>query len=374
HDFSGTMLQLEKLAEKLAVGKLDYYIWLATRKVLDMCLKESPKLTQQERVSRVMLELACAIGKCVTGPHTALLDPRNHDNSNAMVKNAQRIYTWLRKQGLEEDNICVSIPATEAGIRAAQCLEKDNINVNLYLVTSLIHAAACAEAKAAIISVPVGPLLDAYEWNQRTPKNMSSHPGITAVQTILAYFKKNKIRSRLVGTSFRNLAEIGLLSDFDAVCVSPEQADRLRWSRLPVTTLEFENAAVPATFRAQHAKYPTDLLTRKGGFSTWFSPESRNLTTRVLCGELDSMRGHMDTIEHLVALEVKRQSDLRSMSINDLYDQYWEDTAGKDGTTRREPSRYEDILNQHESFGIPQGRGSERPYVSVPDQDLDDIF
>ena len=48
------------------------------------------------------------------------------------------------------------IPATEAGILAAQRLQKNQVNVNLYLVSSLLHAGACAETSPAAISIPVG--------------------------------------------------------------------------------------------------------------------------------------------------------------------------------------------------------------------------
>lgn len=116
------------------------------------------------------------------------------------------------------------IPATEAGIYATQQLQKDGININLCYVTGLIHAVACVEAKATAISVAVGPvstprtivnaslnpgtkLLEMYERKRKTVyPNPSKHPGIETIQSILAYFKLNGIRTKVIGTRFRTVS------------------------------------------------------------------------------------------------------------------------------------------------------------------------
>lgn len=103
------------------------------------------------------------------------------------------------------------------------------------------------------------------------------------------------------------LAEIGLLSECDAVCVSAEHADKLSWSQAP--TASFDLSEEPqAVLRARQAKYPTDLLTRKGGFSTWFSPESRSLTSQLLHDALNTMQSQMKIMEHVVEKEMIRRT------------------------------------------------------------------
>ncbi|KAF8153301.1 hypothetical protein B0H34DRAFT_662974 [Crassisporium funariophilum] len=265
-----------------------------------------------------LIELANAIADRVAGPHVAFIDPRGHDNTRSMFESACRLHDLFRSQGVAKENIIVSIPATEAGILAAQRLQKVQVNVNLYLVSSLMHAAACAETNAAAISISVGTLLDLYEWNRKTVyQDLNAHPGIQAIQSILAYFKFNGIGTKVIGTTFRNMAELGLLSEFDAVCISREQADRLKWSKVPVASLE--NANLSVALRARQAKYPTELLTREGGFLACFSPESRKLTNGILHDALMKMQGEMDAIEDIVAQEVERQFRLGTLDLKTLY-------------------------------------------------------
>ncbi|KAF8801194.1 hypothetical protein BYT27DRAFT_7198501 [Phlegmacium glaucopus] len=190
------------------------------------------------------------------------------------------------------------------------------MNVNLYLVSSLLHAAACAETSPAAISIPVGNLLHVYEQN-RVPDDLMTHPGVQAIQSILAYFRFNGIKTKVIGMSFRSLPEIGLLSEFDAVGVSGNQADGLKWSKVP--TISLDNVDLPTALRGRQAKYPTDLLTQKGGFLASLSPVSRNLINTVLGDALGKMQGEMDAIEDIVGKEVDRQFRLGTLDLKTLY-------------------------------------------------------
>ncbi|KAG6820073.1 hypothetical protein H0H93_005601 [Arthromyces matolae] len=91
----------------------------------------------------------------VDGPHFTFVDPRKHDNTDSIVRNAQRIISLFQEKEVSKGKIV--IPATAEGIQAAQILQSEHkINTNLYLVSGLLHAAACAEAGATTITVPVG--------------------------------------------------------------------------------------------------------------------------------------------------------------------------------------------------------------------------
>jgi transaldolase len=118
------------------------------------------------------------------------------------------------------------------------------------------------------------------------------------------------------------LAEIGLLSDCDAVCVSAEQAEKLKWSRVPTTSLDDYGPEHPAVFRARQAKYPMDLLKNAkgiGAFSSWLSPESRNMTCEVLHEVLQEMESQMALIEQAVEIEIQRRYEQGTIKLKDLY-------------------------------------------------------
>lgn len=113
------------------------------------------------------------------------------------------------------------------------------------------------------------------------------------------------------------MAEVGLLSEFDAVGVSRNQADRLKWSKVPIISVE--NTDLPTALRGRQAKYPTDLLTQQGGFLASLSPSSRNLINSVLGDALGKMQGEMDTIEHVVREEIDRRFRLGTLDLKTLY-------------------------------------------------------
>jgi len=118
------------------------------------------------------------------------------------------------------------------------------------------------------------------------------------------------------------LAEIGLLSDCDAVCVSEEHAEKLKWSRAPTTFMDDYGPEHPAVFRAQQAKYPMDLLKnakRFGGFSQWLSPESRNMTCELLSEFLQEMESQMAVIEQAVEIETEHRYEQGKMTLKDLF-------------------------------------------------------
>lgn len=118
------------------------------------------------------------------------------------------------------------------------------------------------------------------------------------------------------------LAEIGLLSDCDAVCVSAEHAEKMKWSRVSTTSLDDYGPEHPAVFRARQAKYPMDLLKNAkgaGGFSNWLSPESRNMTCESLHEVLQEMGSQMAEIEQAVEKEIQRRYEQGMIKLKDLY-------------------------------------------------------
>ncbi|KAF9001194.1 hypothetical protein BDQ17DRAFT_1492247 [Cyathus striatus] len=247
----------------------------------------------------------------VQGPHFACIDPRVHGNKTEIIAHARHLFQVLLERGCPWDDIIISIPATEAGIHAAAHLrEVDDVNVNLYLVSNLIHAAACIEAGVASISIPVGPLLDASERSHRkgVSQNLVLQTGIDDIRCILAYLRLNRVVTKAIGTEFREMAEIGLLSDFDAVCIAPEQIDRLRWSNIPI---ESSDTASAVNLRASQAQFPTTYLKAGERFmSSSMSLNSRKLTNFILEEELGRLIKYMELIEDALFREFERQIKL----------------------------------------------------------------
>ncbi|KAF9484296.1 hypothetical protein BDN70DRAFT_989746 [Pholiota conissans] len=317
HDFfSGSVLTPARVAKALNEHDMVYYVWAAAEKVFRSKWPEEPvKKNHTLFISRVIdqlfFELASAIGDRIAGPCVVLISYKEHDDMSSIVETAQRMHRTFATHGVPRESVIVSIPATEAGILAARVLEGEGMITCLHFVTSLVHAQACVEAGVSAISVSVGPLLNLYERRRNTVyQNLKDHPGIEAIQAILAYFKVNGIKTKVLGADFRSLAEIGLLSECDAVCVSADQIDRLSWSQVPTASLDLSEEP-QVILRARQAKFPTDLLTKDGGFATWFSSESRSLASTLLHDVLKDTQDQMQIIEHVVEEEVIRRMALR---------------------------------------------------------------
>ncbi|KAF9458266.1 hypothetical protein BDZ94DRAFT_1226563, partial [Collybia nuda] len=269
-------------------------------------------------MERLLFEIGYAIRDRVNRPHITFVDPRKYHDKLYMINNARRLVKYYKEKGIHKSQTIVSIPATHEGVAAAKWLEEeDDIHTNLYLVSGLMHAAACAEAGATSITIPVGRLLNSQERKRKTAyEDLQAHPGIETIQSIIVYFKLHDIRCRVIGSEFRTLSEIGPLGDFDAICVTKDQADRLKWSQVPITSPSVDSSA---SLRARQAQYPTKLLGTESGFLNAMSLDTRNTVTSTLFTALGEMKAQMDDLEAIVATEVHRQFELLTLDLRSLY-------------------------------------------------------
>lgn len=54
-------------------------------------------------------ELGMEMRDRAPGPHIALIDPRNHNDTSALVVSAQRTYALFRKNGVKKEDIMISV-------------------------------------------------------------------------------------------------------------------------------------------------------------------------------------------------------------------------------------------------------------------------
>ncbi|KAJ7075417.1 hypothetical protein B0H15DRAFT_791823, partial [Mycena belliarum] len=262
-----------------------------------------------------VVETGMAMYERSAGPQLVFVDPRRSDDARAMVRSARRLVKLFCARGMQRSEIVVSIPATEAGVAAAQELQHAYaIHTNLILVAGLMHAGVCAEARATAISIAVGPLLRSHEQGSAVSLDLATHPGIEAIQATLAYFKLHGLRTRIVGRDFRAVAELHALRGFDAVCLSQPQLDAWLWA--PDTP---DTPRPQAVMRARQAQYPTAFLAKGAGFLSRMSAAARGALAGAVWPALARMRAQMDTVEAVVEGEVAWQLAARTLSLGALY-------------------------------------------------------
>lgn len=167
------------------------------------------------------------------------------------------------------------------------------------------------------------------------------------------------------------MTELGLLSDFFAVCVSPEQIQRLKGgARVPITSLK--GSSDIAKQRGQEAKYPTSLLTKEGG--AWFSGASRSVINGVLFLALTEMKQEMELIEHYVEQEVIQQFELDALHLSTVYRQ--QDWAEKILKETENNSVLDTSVDEprNEAHGADLEKISRKSHPIKLEQDVDDIF
>jgi len=96
------------------------------------------------------LELIPEICKIVDGPVSAEVASTDYET---MMKEAEKLASL-------NDNVCVKLPLTEAGLRTCKNLSSDNIMTNVTLCFSANQALLAAKAGATFISPFVGRLDD----------------------------------------------------------------------------------------------------------------------------------------------------------------------------------------------------------------------
>lgn len=121
------------------------------------------------------------------------------------------------------------IASTWEGMEAARVLEAEGIHCNLTLMFSFCQAVAAAQVKATLISPFVGRIRDWYmkKEGRKDAYPALEDPGVKSVRAIYAYYKKNGIKTVVMGASFRSVEEILGLAGCDKLTIAPSLLQQL---------------------------------------------------------------------------------------------------------------------------------------------------
>ncbi|KAJ6534866.1 hypothetical protein B0H19DRAFT_1080284 [Mycena capillaripes] len=113
------------------------------------------------------------------------------------------------------------LPATEEGVAAAWALEAAGVRTNLTLVAGIRQAPPLFPCRDQLLLSHEGKRKAVY-------RDLDMHPGTEIIQATLQYFKLHEIRTQLVGSDFRELAELSALPGFDGTSTAPCKVSRKR--------------------------------------------------------------------------------------------------------------------------------------------------
>ncbi|KAK0194637.1 hypothetical protein F5146DRAFT_446138 [Armillaria mellea] len=292
-------------------------------------------------LERLIVELGKPMIDRAPGPHITFVDPRFHGNANRIYRNAIRLIDMFEESGVNRDSIVVTIPATEEGILASNYLErKCQILTNLDLVGTLAHAAACAQAGANLVSIAVGPLLDWYERKRKVKyQDIKTHPGIEHIQATAVYFKLHKRTTRLVGTNFRTLKELGPLGCLDAIVISKDSVEQLNGRPFPL--IHSVPKTSPAYAHAEGIPKATAFQGEKSEFISFLSDSDRSALVEGMHVTLGRLKAKMQEIDKMIQKELSKQYTLRFPE-NKL-----SENSSKDGSPQNSKSSAESPEKSH---------------------------
>jgi len=186
-----------------------------------------------EIVDQVLVRFGLEILKVVPGRVSTEVDARLSFDKAATVARARRIMALYEAAGVGRERVLIKIASTWEGIQAAAELEREGIHCNLTLLFSFCQAVACGAAGIQLISPFVGRIYDWYKksagaaWDEAAQSG-ANDPGVKSVTQIYNYYKKQGIKTEVMGASFRNVGQIQALAGCDLLTISPDLLSQLQ--------------------------------------------------------------------------------------------------------------------------------------------------
>jgi transaldolase len=208
-------------------------------------------------VDQVLVRFGLEILKVVPGRVSTEVDARLSFDVDANLARARRLIALYEAAGINRSRVLIKLASTWEGIQAARVLEQEGIHCNLTLLFAFCQAVACGEAGVQLISPFVGRI---YDWAKKSAganwveaNNAGPQdPGVKSVTAIYQYYKRNGIRTEVMGASFRNVGQITALAGCDLLTISPELLAALQSSQEPLTRQLDPQAAQALNLPAVH--------------------------------------------------------------------------------------------------------------------------
>jgi transaldolase len=207
------------------------------------------KESMDSQIDRLLVRFGCEILATIPGRVSTEVDARLSFDTATTVTRAKRIMALYEAQGINRERVLIKIASTWEGIQAAAELEREGIRTNLTLLFSFAQAVACGDAKVQLISPFVGRI---YDWYKKSAGSawveadnaQANDPGVKSVRHIYNYYKRNGVKTEVMGASFRNMGQITALAGCDLLTIAPELLIQLGASIDPLTQALSASAAM----------------------------------------------------------------------------------------------------------------------------------
>lgn len=191
----------------------------------------------ERTIDILTVKFGVEILKLIEGRVSTEVDAALSYDTDATIAKAKELLALYQTYGIEQNRILIKIAATWQGIQAAKALEAEGIHCNLTLLFGLPQAQACAEAGVTLISPFVGRILDWYKKAEKVEHYpIDKDPGVLSVKQIYHFYKKNCIKTEIMGASFRSIEQVLGLAGCDLLTIAPNLLAELQQDQREVLT------------------------------------------------------------------------------------------------------------------------------------------
>ncbi|KXN86955.1 Transaldolase [Leucoagaricus sp. SymC.cos] len=199
-----------------------YLIDGAVQYALENLLDKEPKEQAEVAMDYLLVQVGIEILSMIPGRVSISIDPRLAYDYTGIIQKARNLITLFEQHNISRNRILIKIPATYAGIRAAQTLEtppsnvdeqpetqQEPIHTNLTLVFDIVQATACAQAKASVISPFVGRVQSKDRSSfSSTEQLLFEHQGLRLIRDISARYDACGYETQIMAAGFRRPEEV----------------------------------------------------------------------------------------------------------------------------------------------------------------------
>lgn len=181
-------------------------------------------------ISSAIINVAVMLKDSIAGRIALEVDPRLADDADAMISQAKFLASTCNEQGLSSDRLLIQLPATFAGIQAAQTLQQSSIDCEVIGVYSLPQAALVVDSGAAVMVVNVchinlwydrnpGAIRDPHGPRQDAGGAGDINMGVRTAAAAHALSQRAGGRTRVLAMGLRTSAEALALSGIDYLII-----------------------------------------------------------------------------------------------------------------------------------------------------------
>ncbi|KAI0074351.1 hypothetical protein K474DRAFT_1774080 [Panus rudis PR-1116 ss-1] len=324
--FRRTMLDAEALLYGLDSEEGKYHAWLAVRSAMGLSrYHDKPEILAQTAVNEYKMYTGIALLDAIEGQHITYVELNVSHNFKKILTIARRIMSKFENKGIRRDDVIISIPATESGIRAVQDLSKEGILTNLTHVVNLVHAAICAEAGATMITFNCEETMtvhkDIYkiQMNRMHPRD---HPYIQEIQATIEFFKRNSINCRVAVHELLGSPVIERLKGVSGLALRDSDVKDIQ--EREASFFGVGSNSLPAV-RARETTWPTNHLASVSTTDTYLqalSPADLKIHYRSVKAACDRWRIATQAMADIFKAKIKYELRVLSNPI-DLVKGYW---------------------------------------------------